>query len=276
LFCSFVCCLVLLSGAITSAQEGAPRVLAPGVMTTIESEPQFDESHNRADIVELLAVDADFDWAKDVRFSRDIWALEFSFKPVRMMWVDLPQADGTMDRKLVWYMVYSVTNVGNTLHPVKQENGTYTHESIETPITFLPQFLLVSNEYLKEYPDRVIPAAFGEIAQREDPNRKFYNSVDISNEPLEPGETRWGIAMWTNIDAKIDRFSVYVGGLTNAYRWTDKADAYTPDTPPGAARQMVRKVLKLNFWRPGDEFDQNEREIRLGIPGEVDSEWIWR
>ena len=32
------------------------------------------------------------------------------------------------------------------------------------------------------------------------------------------GETLWGVATWEDIDPRIVRFSVYVFGLTNAYR----------------------------------------------------------
>ena len=69
---------------------------------------------------------------------------------------------------------------------------------------------------------------------------------------------------------------MYITGLTNAYRWTDDASAVTVDSPLRTGRKFQRKVLKLNFWRPGDEYYENEREIRYGVPGEVDYEWIYR
>ena len=47
--------------------------------------------------------------------------LDFKFKPVRMIWVDIPQPSGYMQRKLIWYMVYSVTNTGKVMHPVEDE-----------------------------------------------------------------------------------------------------------------------------------------------------------
>ena len=45
-------------------------------------------------VVELLTVDNNFDWAKEVTFRHDVWSLDFKFKPVRMMWVDVPQPTG--------------------------------------------------------------------------------------------------------------------------------------------------------------------------------------
>ena len=95
------------------------RPLAPGVMHTIDPMRSLDETEGRHDVVELTAVDSKFDWAKDIAFRRDVWALEFQFKPVRMIWVDIPQPDGLMQRNLIWYMVYCVTNPGKIMHPVE-------------------------------------------------------------------------------------------------------------------------------------------------------------
>ena len=62
----------------------------------------------------------------DVKFRRDIWCLEFSFKPLRMIEVDVP----TLGRhaNLVWYLVYRVRNTGQVLKPVEGEGGVFTAE----------------------------------------------------------------------------------------------------------------------------------------------------
>ena len=62
------------------------------------------------------------------------------------------------------------------------------------------------------------------------------------------------------------RFSVYVSGLTNAYRWGDAAGEYKPSDPILTGRTLYRKTLKLNFWRPADEYFEHEEEIRYGCP----------
>ena len=82
----------------------------------------LDETVSRHDVVGLLAVDPKFDWAKDIAFHRDVWVLKFQFKPMRMIWVDIPQPGGFMQRKLIWYMVYVVTNTGKIMHPVEDVN----------------------------------------------------------------------------------------------------------------------------------------------------------
>ena len=257
-----------------AAQEGY-RDLAPGVMKSIDPKREVAESFSRHDVVELLAVDPGLEWAKNVAFRRDIWYLDFKFKPVRMLWVDIPQASGQMRRKLIWYMVYSVTNPGKVMHPVEDADGTYKIVDIDKPVRFIPEFLLESPEFGKAYPDRVIPIAVGPIGLREDPKRTFYNSVEMARS-IEVGETVWGVATWESLDPRIDRFSIYVQGLTNAYKWTDRPGEFKPGDSIGIGRRLERKVLKLNFWRPGDEYYQNEKEIRYGIPGEVDYEWLYR
>src|SRR5690606_1259012 len=81
----------------------------------------------------------------------------------------------------------------------------------------------------------------------------------------------WGVAMWEDIDPNIDFFSIYVGGLTNAYDWADPPGAFQAGDPPGKGRRFTQKMLQLNFWRPGDEHLEHEREIRFGVaPGRAD------
>jgi hypothetical protein len=134
----------------------------------------------------------------------------------------------------------------------------HTHESDE----YYPQY----------YPDRIIPLAMRPIQIREDPRRKLHDSVSISDEPILPspeGEDHsvWGVALWRDIDPKTDKFSIYVQGLTNAYRIElDETNNW----------RFSRKTLQLNFWRPSDEYFAHEDEIRLGIPGDVDYRWVYR
>jgi hypothetical protein len=283
------------------------RKLAPGVLQSVEPARQVEESFSRHDIVELLAVerpDVKFDWARDVSFRHDVWTLEFQFKPVRTIWVDIPQPNGSMQRKLIWYMVYSVTNKpiqektvdGKLLadanaeslpqygwmHPVRSEEGTYNLQFLNKPIRFVPQFLLEGRESMEEgtgfnkvYLDRVIPVAARQIAQREDPNRRFYNSAEISQGRILVGKTAWGIATWEDVDSRIDWFSVYVKGLTNAYKWRDDPAKYRKDAPMDSYRRLLVKTLRLNFWCPGDEYQKHEEEIRYGVPGGVDYEWVY-
>ena len=98
--------------------------------------------------------------ADKVKFRRDIYCLEFSFKPLRMIEVDVPAASGGTERKLVWYLVYRVRNTGQVLKPVEGKDGVFTAELGKGgPVRFLPQFVLESHDRqsptASEFPNRI-------------------------------------------------------------------------------------------------------------------------
>jgi hypothetical protein len=273
--------LVAMVGRAGLAQEGTPAApaasrLAMGSMVTIEPDLNVSETVSRHDVVEILATDAKYDWAKDAEFRRDIWGLQFRFKPLRYVWVDFPQATGVMQRKLVRYMVYSVHNPGKAMHPVAEENGTFKVERVDMPIRFIPKFVLDIPKLDKSYTESSLPLAVRLIRQREDSSVQLLSSEEISGRELAVGATLWGVATWEDVDPRMDHFSVYVEGLTNAYQWTDAEGAYKVGAPLGTGRRLARKMLKLNFWRPGDEYFEHEDEIRYPAPGQVDYEWVYR
>jgi hypothetical protein len=257
---------------------GPPRRLAPGVLITIPPDVQVDETHNRQDIVELVTADPQLDWAKGVDFRREVYCLEFQFKPPRLIQVDLPQPSGKLQRKTIWYLIYKVTNRGGALRPVLEQDGTYRVDSVDVPVRFVPMFYLEAETStgVKRYPDRVIPLAKYPIQMREDPNINFYDSTQVATRELAVGQSLWGVATWEDVDPSIDRFSILVVGLSNAYRWQDPPGAYKPGDPIGQGRRFERKILQLNFWRPGDEYILREDSIRFGQPGTVDYAWIYR
>jgi len=271
------------------------RQLAPGVEITIQPNRDDNDTHDQHDIVEILQSGENLNWvpkseptsqtlgdkSRLANFRHRVWYLEFTFKPVRMIWVDVPQATGNAQRKLIWYMIYRVKNTGGHLSPIKAKDGEYTTETFSQDVRFFPQFVIEAPDYKKEYLDRLIPVAVEAIQQREDPNRKLLNSVEISTQPIPTSTDRvdrsvWGVATWEDLDPRIDAFSVYVRGLTNAYRWRDKPGGFKKGDPPGTGRVLTHKTLVLNFWRPGDEFVEDKRIIRFGAPGKVDYTWVYR
>lgn len=278
------------------AQE-APgiRPLAPGVLTVIPTVSEDRETFSGPlPLVEVVTGIPDLEWtpnytpksntlqeiAKQVVLRRAIWELEFAFKPLRMIEVDIPQPTGKMQRKLIWYMVYRVSNRGLALTPTASEDSfghkTYQVEKANYPTRrFFPHFVLESREYQKSYLDRIIPAAQKAIQQREDPGAKLHNSVEmtrlqipLSDERIERGV--WGVVTWEDVDPRIDFFSVYIRGLTNAFEFVDPPGAYQAGQPPGSGRLFTYKTLQLNFWRPGDSVLEHEREIRYGVPVDTD------
>lgn len=392
---SFAVTAPFLNAADTGAALREP---APGVMTTVRPFINYSETFQWSDVPEIVAeasddADSSYNWAKDLYFSKEIWCLQFSFKPVRFITVDFPNKEGKMDAKTVWYMVYSVTNTGKVIGagvsspaddkahvmvrdttltpeeikaldpkdtpPLKAEEveqkannldgtyvvkefdyqegvsrlkevkegekkdgiQTYNLETVEeekidlTPVDgkvpgtvrFSPQFILASSDLLgtldytkdetgyytqngyerekRTWNDQYLPLAFVRIAALEDPNRMFQNSISFPAVDIAPGETYWGIATWTDVDPRVNNFTIYVSGLTNALRWTDDPDkAYNKENQlPMIGRSIYRKVLKLNFFRPGDQNITPDTKVYFGIPenngssvpGKKGSEWVY-
>lgn len=286
------------AGASASAQQPAPAAapvaaapaeFAPGVVTTIPPSVDREDVISIHDVPEIRS-DVSLKWepssttksrtlfemGKDAVFVNDVWCLEFAFKPLRMIEVDVPQPTGRVQRKLIWYMVYRVRNTGAGLAGQVKEDGTFeTVAKATDEVRFLPELVLVSNDrsggerVRKAYLDRIVPAALGPIQQRELPRGVLLNSADVPLQQLkvEAGRTQegvWGVAMWEDVDPQIDFFSIYVRGLSNGVEWTDPPGAFKVGNPPGTGRKFTYKTLQLNFWRPGDDIGENEREVRFG------------
>jgi len=308
--------------AASTAPSGRFRAAAPGVETTIPPDFEAGATFSRHDLVEVLAVDPEFGErsfsksrspAKDVVFTRNIWCLELSFKPMRMVWVDVPSTEGRFDRKQIWYLLYRVKNTGKEVARTVTGEGEVKSELVDTkqPVRFAPRIWLESWDTQKAYPDRIIPVALPEIEKREDAGHRLLNAQELLPEaparllttiemereipPSPEGQDLgiWGVATWEDIDPTTDHFSVYIQGLTNAYQWVDAKEndqyVYKKGDPIGTGRKLLEKTLRLNFWRPSDIYHEHEEEIRYGYhkhPGierfglkpeeQVDYRWIYR
>ncbi len=290
--------------AKAAPEKAGYRKLAPGVEVTIPPDKDESETFSQHNVVEILEGIPNLDWkpkftpgsrtlkemATGVTFRSVSWCLEFTFKPPRVIMVDEPQPGGKMQRKPIWYMVYHVKNTGKHIGYDPQPDGTYAPKNEDIEMRFLPLFILEAIEFdaakkkkriSKAYLDRLIPVAWEPIQQKEDPNRKLLNSVTIGGRPIPLSTDRednsvWGVATWEDLDPKIDFFSISIQGLSNAFKWVDPPGGYQAGGPPGTGRVMTQKTLVLNFWRPGDEYLEQERPVHFGISGEVDYEWVYR
>jgi hypothetical protein len=276
------------------------RKLAPGVMQDVVLDRNADETVQVHDFTELLYFDPSFDFAKAVPFRHEVWMLEFKHKPMRMIWADIPGPNARMQRKQVWYMVYQVTNLGQVLRSVEQPNDKlyklYKLATVDKPVRFAPVLTLEVHNTLRQEVEgsakgieqsieQCIPIVLPAIRAREDKNREFLTSEQMPLKEIRVGETVWGVATWQDIDPNNVWFSVYVEGLTNAYKVSDdlgKYAAFKNGTSKAAFREIRTKVLKLNFWRPGDEFTVRDNQVRNGVPdlpggppARPASEWVW-
>lgn len=278
-----------------AADAGDFRQLAPGVLTVVPADVSMDEAIRRGPLLEITEGQRSRAWKPQraasnttfvergrwLEYPRDIWCLEFAFKPPRRIDIDIPAADDQMRRVTVWYLVYRVKNVGGrrlvlgTDDEGKPDPAQRSVETFEKPVRFLPHFVLESLEGLTEdegltsyraYLDRLVPSAMDAIRRREDPARQFLDSAAMAATAIQPGEERWGVAIWEAVDPRIDYFSIYVRGLTNAIAWRKRAEATIgPDDPPGKHMEEALESLRLDFWWPGD--GRAEKDVSIGYRG---------
>jgi len=185
------------------------RSLAPGVLTVIPADAALDDAIQRGALVEVTKGQQALAWvpkrsaptttfvelSRRLEYPRDIWCLEFAFKPPRQIDVDIPAGEGRMRRAAVWYLVYRVKNVGGRRIVVgKNDDGQpdpaqRTVETFEKPVRFLPHFVLESREGLaadeglasyRAYLDRLVPSAMNAIRLRA-PNRMIVLPVPEAN-----------------------------------------------------------------------------------------------
>lgn len=210
-----------------------------------------------------------------VVFRGPVRGFEFSFKPVRMIELDIQTRSG-VQRKLVWYLIYRIRDVGAELQPGDQPD--YPQPTIPGHDKFFPTFTLVSKGLDKTYLDQVIPSAIPLIAAKErvaksansDELAELLDSIRIQTVKIEKttptsDNAVWGIATWTDIDPRTDFFSVEVRGLTNAQQLQLQGDEIVTQ----------QKTLVLHFSRPGDTVGEIEDRIRYGIPALADIERQW-
>jgi hypothetical protein len=346
--------LLFFSFSVVSFAQETPAkpVFAPGGLTVIPPDIDYESVASRIAMTEVLAVmrpqidpdlqdDARFNpaiWATEIPHRRNVWCLEFSFKRVRIVEVDIPNAAGNYDKKKVWYLVYQVKNLGpaeldenkinsalgsavppgkernvpvpedKTLNDLprsaalvfRQQTGIFAPKPGNSePIRFVPQFILAAprlvvgaeavenphsgqtewktNETAAAYPDRILPLALLEIQKRERMATMPETTVSIAKKEIAPGQELCGVAMWTDVDPRINEFSIFVSGLTNAYLWSDRVTEdgeYVNTGTIGEGRIIKRRVLRTDWWRVGDQNSLNESQFRFGAREETIPESI--
>ena len=191
---------------------------------------------------------------------------------------------------------FPFNNLKGVYKPVTRDYGDKPEEG---SIKFVPRFVFASSSIQERlvyerkadglfygqnrgaeegvYYDQFLPLAMTQIVKKEArEGQEFVDSVRMTGLSIKPGQTVWGVATWVDVDPRIDKFSIYISGLTNALRWEISEDeASEGETQVGAGRDVMRKVLKLNFFNPGDESHRGGKEIYNNLPGELDYQWVY-
>jgi len=272
--------LVCLLGEAVYGQSALtrPRKLGLGVIKTIRDVSIDDATlDSPREFSELISVVHPQEWkpnfdpttdtllekAGRVSFQREIWSLEFGFKTLRVINV------GGRD---IWYFVYFVRNIGDTRVPSTTASKSIEIKGTKRELRFVPTFLLQAHDVKKAYCDQIRPEVVSKIAAKERVTHgRLHDSASISRIKIpvssETVDRRvWGVATWEGVDPRADFISVFVEGLTNAYRWEPPKGGYKP-THDHLEQDLVRsKALQVNFWRGGDAIDLDDNEIWYGIP----------
>lgn len=201
--------------------------------------------------------------------------MELQIKPVRLVWVDLPNTEtGEVEKTQVWYLVWRAINRPVRKRTADDKLAVNRPDPLPGPLQFMPSFTLVNyddpaNEenYSQILPDRILPQAIREIEKIE--RIKLNNTVTAIQDfppPVDPEaeDQPWiyGVATWAAVDPKTDFFKIIMQGFSNGYE-----NRGTVEDP-----KLWRKVVVQRFYRPGDEFDPNIKEFEFrGQP-----EWTYQ
>ena len=217
---------------------------------------------------------------RQVIFYRNVWEYEFAFTGLRQKSVSVQYPDGTIERKNVWYLVWRCRDFGKSLsyetetdefgHTDRKlvEDAARTNRDLP-PKKFVPSFTLegyvkpnIDAKYSQIRYGDINSASLAKYIQSfEDPHLKLLTKQEMSEAEIplaqqenDPGV--WGVAIWEDVDPRIDFVSVYVRGLTNAYRIVNDDGNIS----------FKYKTLQLNFWRAGDQVGQERDDVDYGIP----------
>ncbi|MCU0707855.1 MAG: hypothetical protein MUF23_06155 [Pirellula sp.] len=282
--------LLIPAGSKDTGLGLTARKLAPGVMTIVTPDQNSEDTALGPFDLDFVAKHPELEWnapdfpdnqpffaspaetllaqSRGVTFRHPIWGLEFAFKPVRVIEVDLPTDSGKMERKTVWYLLYRVRYAGEDLVPDTQDladseavPGEPKRVRFES-VRFIPRFTLLSKERNLVMDAQILAPAVDAIAARERVPGPLLDHVEIARNEIALSSRSdenavWGVATWTDVDPALNFFAIEVRGLTNAYQI---------NVDSGGDKQFLRKTLRIYFWRPGDSFNVPKDRVYLGSP----------
>ncbi len=204
----------------------------------------------------------------------DLWIFEVSLRPMRMVRVEVTDPKtGEKKKELVWYLIYRAVNRELIRRDDQPDVAPVNDDDPRPKGRFVPAFRLVLGDdgEQKVYHDVIIPEAVAAINERERQKKVngdqiqfvgpvFKNGVEViqpipdaAAEGSKSEEAIYGVAMWRGIDPRTDEFTVFIEGFSNGYQ--------LGKGPKGEVTPL-RRVIVQDYRRPGDEFEQSEREFK--------------
>jgi hypothetical protein len=209
-----------------------------------------------------------------------VWTLHFRYKPPRIATLDGFSKDGKRAKQLVWYMWYQVYNMPPERPDSEPAKPGEENKTAGQPVTFLPEFELVTKDLLTAHLDEPQPFIVSQLEKIENPENhpslRLLSSIDISKKPIPVSSPDaiprvvTGVAVWTDMAEKApktNKFSVYVVGLSNGQA--------TEELRTGE-KVIKRKTLQINFIRPTDDVRPQVTDIRPDDTNGPAEQWIYR
>jgi hypothetical protein len=233
--------------------------LQPFISKAVTAQPRYAET-----MLEATAT------GEEISSQPGLWVMEVYFKPLRMIAVDITNPDtGKKEPRFVTYLVYRVIN-RSLASPAPVLRAVNELDAPVLPEKFIPEFTLVTTDGDKPqvYHDQILPEALAAIERRE--RRKHSSTVNVV-EDVPPAVAKdapeqneiYGVATFLGVDPEADRYTLYLTGFSNGVKTV---------TSPDGGTVVQNKTIEMKYWRPGDEFDRTEPELRL----EGQPRWIYR
>ncbi len=213
----------------------------------------------------------------------DVWTLHFRYKPPRIVTLDGFDKDGKRAKQVVWYMWYQVYNAPRK--PREADPNKPDVLSKAEPVTFMPEFELVTKDLNTAHLDEPQPHIFEQVRKIEDTTvgkdfpkgiQDLQSTISISKRPIPPTlpdavpRVVSGVAIWTDmaeVAPKTNKFSIYITGLSNGLA---KEELRTGEV------LIKRKTLQINFVRPTDDRQPVITDIRPDDANGPAEQWIYR
>lgn len=203
----------------------------------------------------------------------DLWQMECQFRSMRLVW--LPKRDavtGAETKEPILYLPFRACRRPVTARFSGDVTPINEFDKEPGPKQFIPQATLITyDDPRSEVPvqiiqDSIIPEAMPLVLKVE--RAAVKNVVDLVQNvpapiPVDAENQEWqlGVFLFRGIKPDTDFFKVIVTGCSNGYEKRTLENGQT---------QVWRKAIVQRFQRPGDQYDQVQREFQfVGDP-----QWI--
>jgi hypothetical protein len=199
---------------------------------------------------------------EELRAQDNVWALQVSLKPMRMVYVQAANPrTGAKSSEMVWYLVYKMVNrpVSKPAEAAADSSPVNVQDPAPAPICVPHATLVIEDPDIRgAVVDSIVPEALPVIESRE--RLELKTSVQMSGAlpkvtppDAKQENAKYGVFMFRGVDPRTTSFSLYLSGFSNAYKMGKDEAGKT---------LILRRTIFVPYRRFGDQYDQFAKEIR--------------